>query len=404
MQEEPFASPALDHRRQPSRENLPSAQGILSTGTQPHMADSNHGKMEYCGVHMGGEGSQCCMWTNSSNTHTSSVIFAKKTLTGRCNVPVWIPLEGLGPGPPLAGWFLALVIRAGGKGLSVRDVSVDSGLVGLHWKASPWQAVTSRNWLPWVGRLFRVSKASDTPECKNMVITEGTTGQQLGLNWFSSVTQLCPTLCNPGKHTRLLCPSPTPGAYSNLRPLHQQCHPSISSSVFPFSSCSQSFPAFFSNESVLHIRRPKYWSFSFSISPSNEHPGLVSFRMDWLDLLAVQGTLKSPTPQSKASVLWCSAFFIVPLSYPYMTIGKTMALTRQTFVGKVMSLLFNMLSRLVIAFLPRSKLLLISWLQSTICSDFGAQKNSLSLFPFPIYLPWSDGTGCHDLSFLNVEF
>ena len=122
----------------------------------------------------------------------------------------------------------------------------------------------------------------------------------------------------------------------------------------------------FSNESALHIRCPKYWSFSFSISPSNEHPGLISFRMDWLDLLAIQGTLKSLLQHhsSKASILLCSAFFIVQLSHPYMTTGKIIALTRWTFVDKVMSLLFNMLSRLVITFLPRSKCLLISWLQS----------------------------------------
>jgi len=117
----------------------------------------------------------------------------------------------------------------------------------------------------------------------------------------------------------------------------------------------------FSSESVLHIRWPKYWSFSFSISPSNEYSGLISFRMDWLDLLAVQGTLKSLLQHhsSKASILQCSAFFMVQLSHPYMTTGKTIALTRQTFVGKVMSLLFNMLSRLVITLLPRSKRLLI---------------------------------------------
>ena len=121
----------------------------------------------------------------------------------------------------------------------------------------------------------------------------------------------------------------------------------------------------FSNESILHIRWPKYWSFSFSISPSNYHPGLISFRMDWLDLLAVQGTLKSllQHPSSKASICLHSAFFTVQLSHPYMTTAKTTALTRWTFVGKVMSLLFNMLSRLVITFLPRSKRLLISWLQ-----------------------------------------
>ena len=122
----------------------------------------------------------------------------------------------------------------------------------------------------------------------------------------------------------------------------------------------------FSNESTLCMRWPKYWSFSFSISPSNEHPGLISFRMDWLDLLAVQVTLKSLLQHhsSKASIFQCSHFFTVQLSHPYMTTGKAIALTRRTFVGKVMSLLFNMLPRLVITFLPRSKHLLISWLQS----------------------------------------
>ena len=122
----------------------------------------------------------------------------------------------------------------------------------------------------------------------------------------------------------------------------------------------------FSNESTLRIRWPKYWSFRFNISPSNEHPGLISFRMDWLDLLAVQGTLKSLLQHhsSKASIIWHSPFFIVQLSHPYLTTGKTIALTRWTFLGKVMSLLFNTLSKLVITFLPRSKRLLISWLQS----------------------------------------
>ena len=138
------------------------------------------------------------------------------------------------------------------------------------------------------------------------------------------------------------------------------CHPFLlPSSIFPSIRV-------FSNESALCIRWPKYWSFSFNISPSNEHPGLISFRMDWLDLLAVQGTLKSLLQHysSEASILLCSVFFIVQLSHPYMTTGKTMALTRRTFVGKVMSLLFNMLSRLVITFLPRRKHPLISWLQS----------------------------------------
>ena len=145
----------------------------------------------------------------------------------------------------------------------------------------------------------------------------------------------------------------------------------------------------FSNESVLHIRWPEYWSFSFSISPSNEHPGLISFRMDWLDLLAVQGTLKSLLQHhsSKASILWHSVFFIVQFSHPYMTTGETIALTRWTFVGKVVSLLFNMLSWLVIAFLPRSKHLLISWLQSPSAMTLEPKKIVSHCFHcFPIYL------------------
>ena len=137
------------------------------------------------------------------------------------------------------------------------------------------------------------------------------------------------------------------------------CHPLLPPSVFPSIRV-------LSNESVLHIRWPKYWTFSFSISPSNEHSGLISFRMDWLDLLAVQGTLKSLLQHhsSKASILQCLLFFMVQLSHPYLTIGKTIALTGWAFVGKAMSLLFNMPSRFVIAFLSRSKHLLISWLQS----------------------------------------
>ena len=141
---------------------------------------------------------------------------------------------------------------------------------------------------------------------------------------------------------------------------HLICHPLLLlPSIFPSIRV-------FSNELALHIRWPKYWCFSFSISPSNEHPGLISFRMHWLDLLAVQGTLKSLLQHhiSKASVLQCSAFFIVQLSHPYMTTGKIIDLTRWTFVGKVMSLLFNVLSRLITAFLQRSKSLLISWLKS----------------------------------------
>ena len=146
----------------------------------------------------------------------------------------------------------------------------------------------------------------------------------------------------------------------------------------------------FSSESALCIRWPKSWSFSFNISPSNEHPGLISFWMDWLDLLAVQGTLKSLLQHnsSKASILQCSAFFIVQLSYPYMTTGKTIALTRRTFVDKVMSLLFNMLSRLVITFLPRSKCVLISWLRSPSTVILEPRKiGSHCSHWFPIYLP-----------------
>ena len=163
----------------------------------------------------------------------------------------------------------------------------------------------------------------------------------------------------------------------------------------------------FFDESVLCIRWPKYWSFSFSISSSNEYSGLISFRMDWLDILAVHRTLSSLLQHhsSKASILWCSAFFIVQLSYPYLTAGKTIALTIWTFVGKVMSLLFNMLSRLVITFLPRSKRLLISWLQSPSLVILEPEKIVCHCFDcFPIYLPWNDGTRCHGLSFLNVEF
>ena len=163
----------------------------------------------------------------------------------------------------------------------------------------------------------------------------------------------------------------------------------------------------FSNESALCMRWPKYWSFSFSIIPSKQIPGLISFRMDWLDLLEVQGTLMSFLQHHswKASILRPSAFFTVQLSHPYMTTGKTIAFTRRNFVGKVMSLLLNMLSRLVITFLPRSKHLLISWLQSPSAVILEPTKNKVwpCFHCFPIYFPWSDGTGCHDLCFLNVE-
>ena len=186
---------------------------------------------------------------------------------------------------------------------------------------------------------------------------------------FSSVPQSFPTLCDPMNrsipglpvHHQLL--EFTETHVHRVGDAIQPSHPLLS-----LSPPAAIFPSIrvFSNESDLCIRQPKYWSFSFSISPSNEHPGLICFRMDWVDLLAVQGTLKSLLQHhsSKASILQCSAFFIVQLSHPHMTTGKTIALTRLTFVGKVMSLFFNMLSRLVITFLPRSKHLLISWLQS----------------------------------------
>ena len=168
------------------------------------------------------------------------------------------------------------------------------------------------------------------------------------------------------QHSRFPCPSPSPRVYSDssiesVMPSNHLvlCHPLLLPSIFPSIRV-------FSSELALHIRWPKYWSFSFRISPSNEYSGLISFRIDWLDLPAVQGTLKSLLQHhsSKASILQCSAFVMAQLSHPYMTTGKTIALTRRTFVGKVMFLLFNMLSRFVIAFHPRDKHLLILWLQS----------------------------------------
>ena len=163
----------------------------------------------------------------------------------------------------------------------------------------------------------------------------------------------------------------------------------------------------FSSESTLCMRWPKYWSFSVSISPSNEHPGLISFTMNWSDLLAVQGTLKSLLQHhhSKASIFRRSAFFTVQLSHPYMTTGKAIALTRRTLVGNVMSLLFNMPSRLVVTFLPRSKCLLISWLQSASAVILEPKKIKVwhCFHCLPIYFPWGEGTRCHNLSFMNVE-
>ena len=195
---------------------------------------------------------------------------------------------------------------------------------------------------------------------------------------FSSVAQLCPTLCHPMDYS-------TPGipVHHQLAEFTHSVHwvgdaiqPShaLPSPSSPAINLSQQQGLF--NESVLHMRWPKYWSFSFNISPPNEHWGLISLRMDWLDLLAAQGTLKSLLQHhsSKASIFQCSGFFIVQHSHSYMTTGKTIALTRQTFVGKVMSLLFNMLSRLLITFLPRSKCLFISWLQSPSAVILEPQK------------------------------
>ena len=179
------------------------------------------------------------------------------------------------------------------------------------------------------------------------------------------------------------------------------CHPLLLlPSIFPSIRV-------FSNEPVLCIRWPKYWSSSFSISPSSEYSGLIFFRIHWFDLLAVQGILKSLFQQcsSKASILQHSAFFKVQLSHPYVTTEKTIDLTRWTFVCKVMSLIFNMLSRFVIAFLPRSKRLLISWLQSPSAVILESKKiKSVIISIFSHLFARSDWTGCHDLSFLNVEF
>ena len=211
---------------------------------------------------------------------------------------------------------------------------------------------------------------------------------------FSSVAQSCLTLRpREPQHARPPCPSPTPGVPPKPMSI-ELVRPSNHLILYrPLLLLPLIFPSIrgFSNESALCIRWLKYWSFSFNISPSNEHPGLISFRMDWLDLFAVQGTLKSllQHQSSKASILLCPAVFIVQLSHPYKTTGKTIALTRRTCVDKVMSLLFNMLSRLVITFLPRSKHLLISWLQSpsAVILEPRKIKSATVSTVFPIYFP-----------------
>ena len=212
---------------------------------------------------------------------------------------------------------------------------------------------------------------------------------------FSSVAQSCPTLCDPmnrsmpGLPVHHQFPEFTQTNVHRIGDAIQPSHPLLSPSPPPPNAGEPSIRVF-SNESILCMRWPKYWSFSFSISPSNEYPGLISFRIDWLDLFAVQGTLKSLLQHhsSKASILRHSAFFIGQLLHPYMTTGKTIALTRWTFVGKVMSLLFNVLFRLVITFLPRSKHLLISWLQSPSAVILEPKKIVCYCFHcLPIYLP-----------------
>ena len=225
---------------------------------------------------------------------------------------------------------------------------------------------------------------------------------------FSSVTQSCPTLCDlmnrstPGLPVHRQLPEFTQTHVHRLSDAIQPSHPQLSPSP-PAPNPSQHQSLFQWVNSSHEVA--KVLSLSFSIIPSKEIPGLISFRMDWLDL-AVQGILKSLLQHhsSKASILRCSAFFTVQLSHPYMTTGKTIALTRWTLVGKVMSLLLNMLSRLVITFLPRNKHLLISWLQSPSAVILEPPKNKVwhCFHCFPIYFPWSDGTGCHD-HFLNVE-
>ena len=196
------------------------------------------------------------------------------------------------------------------------------------------------------------------------------------------------------QHARPPCPWPTPRACSNSCPSSQWCHPAILSSCHPLFLLTSIFTSIrvFSSELALHVMWPKYWSFSFSFSPFNEYSGLISLRIDSFDLLAVQGTLKSLLQHhsSKASVLRRSVFLMVQLSHPYMTAGKTIALTVQIFVSKVTSLLFNMFSRFVIVFLPRTKCILVAAV--TVCRDFGAQENEIWHY-FPKYPPGK--LACH---------
>ena len=207
------------------------------------------------------------------------------------------------------------------------------------------------------------------------------------------------------QHARPPCPSPAPGVHPNSCPLSRWCHPTISSSVVPFSSCPQSFPvsgSFQMSQLFTSGGQRIGVSASTSVLPTNTQ----DWSLVWTGWISLQSKVLPRVflqhHSSKASILLHSAFFIVQLSHPYRTTGKTIALTRRTFAGKVMSLLFNMLSRLVITFLPRSNRLLISWLQSPSAVILEPPKIKVS-HCFPIYLQWSDGTGCHVLSFLNIE-
>ena len=255
-------------------------------------------------------------------------------------------------------FILRLVISFISLSLSFFSFSSNTCIFCLSWMPHIFKEVSSL-WLvrilspTWMLDTFQsIQFSSPQSLCRVWLFaTPWTAGHQASLsisNSLSSPKLMSIELVMPSNHLML-------------------CHPLLLPSIFPSIRV-------FSNESALCIRWPKYWSFSFNISPTNEHPGLISFRMDWLDVLAVQGTLKSlfQHHSSKASILRHSAFFTVQLSHPYMTTGKTIAWTRRTFVDKVMSLLFNMLSRLVITFLPRSKHLLISWLQSPSAVIFGA--------------------------------
>ena len=232
-----------------------------------------------------------------------------------------------------------------------------------------------------------------------------TTREPLGC----SVAQSCPTLCNPmdcritGFPVLHHLPKLAQTHVHWVRDVIQLSRPLLSPSPLAF--------YLFQHQGLFQwvsssIRWPKYWSFSFSISPSSEYSGLISFGIDWFDFLAVQGTLKTflQHHSSKASILWCSPFFMVQFSHPYMITGKIIALTIQTFVSKVISLLFNMLSSFVTAFLPKEQVSFNFMAAVTIHSDFGAQENKVChcFHCFPIYSPWSDKTSCYDLCFLNV--